>query len=260
MPLPRSVLAPVTPEHRDLAVVGGAMPPGISGEIIISAPHATTVGPPHAFFGAGMSYRLSLQPETFGAAPGTYAWRQAWIDSPSPRLQHKRPDVFTPTMLGVQSPFGLVNAANTAPLPWGDRLFMTWDVGRPVEVDPHSLAFLGEVGHADEWQVFDLMPGPVLPMITSTAHPVIDPDRDCMWTVNTYFGQLWIVRWDGDGPIARWPIAGAVIPQSVHTITQTREWIVVGDCAFKVEPQVMTGGERSEPANPDEPDLPHSQA
>ena len=110
----------------------------------------------------------------------------------------------------MQSPFGLVNAANTAPLPWGDRLFMTWDVGRPVEVDPHSLEFLGEVGRADEWQVFDLMPGPVLPMITSTAHPVIDPDRDCLWTVNTYFGQLSIVRWDGDGPIQRWPIAGAV--------------------------------------------------
>ena len=91
MPLPRSVLAPVAPENRDLAVVHGEMPAGIGGEIIISAPHATTLGPPHAFFGAGMSYRLSLQPETFGAAPDTYAWRQAWIDSPSARLQHKRP-------------------------------------------------------------------------------------------------------------------------------------------------------------------------
>ena len=253
MPLPRSILAPVVPEDRDLRVVQGSMPSGIAGEIIISAPHATTVGPPHAFFGAGMTYRLSLERETFGAAPGSYAWRQAWIDSPSARLQHKRPDVFQATMLGVQSPFGLVNAANTAPLPWGDRLFMTWDVGRPVEVDASSLQFLGEVGRADEWQVFDLMPGPALPMITSTAHPVIDPERNCLWTVNTYFGQLFIVRWDGEGPIQRWPIAGAVIPQSVHTITQTRDWIVVGDCAFKVEPQVMFGGDRTEPANPDEP-------
>lgn len=253
MPLPRSVLVPSEPEDRDLRVVAGAMPPGIGGEIFISAPHATTVGPPHAFFGAGMSYRLSLTPGTHGATPGTFAWRQAWIDSPSARLQQKRPDVFTRTMLGVQSPFGIVNAANTAPLPWGDRLFMTWDVGRPVEVDPVSLRFLGEVGRADEWQAFDLMPGPVLPMITSTAHPVIDPERDCLWTVNTYFGQLWIVRWDGEGPIARWPIAGAVTPQSVHTITQTREWIVVGDCAFKAEAAVMFGGDRTEPVNPDEP-------
>ncbi len=46
-----------------------------------------------------------------------------------------------------------------------------------------------------------------------------------------------------------WPIADAVIPQSVHTITQTRDWIIVGDCAFKVEPQVLAGGARTEPNN-----------
>ncbi len=253
MPLPHSVLAPIDPEDRDLSVVHGAMPPGIGGEIFISAPHATTLGPPHAFFGAGMSYRLSLEAGTFGADRGTFAWRQAWIDSPSARLQHKRPEVFQRTMLGVQSPFGLVNAANTAPLPWGDRMFMTWDVGRPVEIDPCSLKYLGDVGHIDQWQAFDLMPGPVLPMVTSTAHPVVDHDRDCLWTVNTYFGQLQIVRYDGEGGVRRWPIDGAVIPQSVHTITQTRDWLVVGDCAFKVEPQVMFGGDRTEPANSSAP-------
>ncbi|MFM9011177.1 MAG: hypothetical protein ACKON8_09990 [Planctomycetota bacterium] len=67
MPLPRSVLAPIEPVDRDLRVTAGAMPAGIGGEIFISAPHATTVGPPHAFFGAGMSYRLSLAPGTHGA-------------------------------------------------------------------------------------------------------------------------------------------------------------------------------------------------
>ena len=83
----------------------------------------------------------------------------------------------------------------------------------------------------------------------STAHPVIDPDRDVLWTVNTFWGQLHVVRWDGEGPVQMWPIAGALIPQSVHTITQTRDWLIVGDCAFKVEPQVLAGGDRTEPAN-----------
>jgi len=253
VPLPRSILRPVEPEDRDLRVVAGALPDGIGGECWVAAPHPSTLGPPHAFFGAGVSYVLSLEPGRRGAAADTFAWRHAWVDSPSARLQRKRPDVFRRTMIGVHSPFGLVNAANTAPLPFRDRMFLTWDVGRPVEIDPASQRFLGEVGHVSEWQAFDLMPGPVLPMITSTAHPVIDPDRDCLWTVNTHLGRLQIARWDGEGPVRRWPIAGAVLPQSVHTITQTREWLVVGDCAFKVEGAVIAGGDRSEPNNADEP-------
>ena len=253
MPLPRSILRPTVPEDRDLRVVQGAMPEGISGECFLAAPHPSTLGPPHAFFGAGISYVLSLEPGRRGASTGTYAWRQSWIDSPSARLQRKRPELFERTMVGVRSPFGLVNAANTAPLPWGDRLFMTWDVGRPVEIDPVSLRFLGEVGSAAQWRALDLMPGPVLPFIASTAHPVVDPDRDCLWTVNTHLGRLQIVRWDGEGPLRRWPIADAVIPQSVHTITQTRDWLVVGDCAFKVEGAVVMGGDRAEPNNADEP-------
>ena len=249
MPLPRSILRPDAPRDLDLALVSGAWPADCTGELVISAPHPDTFGGPHAFFGDGMTWRLSLQPGTFGAAPGTFALRQRRIDSPSARLRRKRPDVFRSTMVGVHSPFGLSNAANTAPLPWGDRLFATWDVGRPVEIDPVSLRFLGEVGQRSEWQEMPLLPAPVLPMIPSTAHPVIDPDRDVLWSVNTSLGRLFVVRWDGAGRLQRWPIAGASIPQSVHTITQTRDWLVIADCAFKVEPQVLAGGDRTLPAN-----------
>jgi carotenoid cleavage dioxygenase-like enzyme len=237
------------PRDHDLVVQHGTWPADLTGELVISAPHPDTFDAPHAFFGDGMTYRLSLEPGTHGAAPGALAWRQRRIDSPSARLRRKRPDVFTSTMLGVHSPFGLTNAANTAPLPWGDRLFMTWDVGRPVEIDPVTLGCLGEVGHRSEWLDLELFPQPLLPMVTSTAHPVIDPDRNVLWTVNTALGALHVVRWDGVGPVLRWPIAGASIPQSVHTITQTRDWLVIADCAFKVEPQVFFGGDRTQPAN-----------
>jgi carotenoid cleavage dioxygenase-like enzyme len=243
------LLDPAEPRDHDLTVSAGTWPSDISGELVISAPHPDTFGGPHAFFGDGMTYRLSLEPGRHGAAPDAFAWRQRRIDSPSARLRRKRPDVFDATMLGVHSPFGLTNAANTAPLPWGDRLFTTWDVGRPVEIDPVSLQFLGEVGHRSEWAALELFPQPLLPMITSTAHPVVDPDRGVLWTVNTESGALHIVRWDGTGRLRRWPVEGASIPQSVHTITQTRDWLVVADCAFKVEPQVFFGGERTEPAN-----------
>lgn len=253
MPIPRSLLSRDTPEDHDLALVAGSWPEGLGGELVISAPHPSTFDGPHPFFGEGAIYRLSLQPGTHGAGPDAFAWRQRMIDTPSARLRAKRPDVFVPSMIGVQSPFGALNAANTAPLPWGDRLFTTWDVGRPVEVDPVTLGFLGEVGHRDQWQVFEVGPQPILPMVMSTAHPLIDPGRDVMWTVNTFWGQLEIVRWDGEGDIQRWPIDGALIPQSVHGIAQTRDWIIVGDCAFKVEPQVLNGGARTEPANHDGP-------
>lgn len=253
MPLPRSLLSTLPPEDRDLELIAGAWPEGLGGEVVISAPHPDTFGGPHAFFGEGMLYRLSLTPGTHGAAPGRFAWRQRRIGTPSARLRAARPDVFHAGMTGVHSPFGHTNSANTAPLPWGDRLFATWDAGRPVEVDPVTLEFLGEVGHRREWSTFDVGHQPVLPMVLTTAHPVIDPDRDLMWTVNIVWGDLRVVAWDGSGPLRSWPVQGATIPQSTHTITQTRDWLVVGDCAFKVEPQVVAGGERTEPANPDGP-------
>lgn len=253
MPLPRSLFSPEAPEDHDLAVTGGTWPAELSGELVLSAPHPDTLSGAHPFFGEGMTYRFSLEPGRHGAPAGTLAWRQRRIDSPSARLRAARPDVFRSTLVGVQSPFGHTNAANTAPLPWGDRLFMTWDVGRPVEIDPLSLAYLGDVGHRSQWHTFEIGPQPLLPLVMSTAHPVIDPDRDVLWTVNTSWGALHVARWDGEGPVEQWPIAGATIPQSVHTITQTREWLIVADCAFKVEPQMLTGGSRTEPTNPSGP-------
>lgn len=249
MPIPRSLFNRADPEDRDLQLVQGSWPADLYGELVLSAPHPSTFDGPHPFFGDGTTYRLSLQPGSHGAPADRFAWRQRRIDSPSARLRAKRPDVFTPTVVGVQSPFGHTNAANTAPLPWKGRLFTTWDAGRPVEIDPLTLGYLGEVGRRDEWLDFEVSPQPLLPMVMTTAHPVIDPERDVLWSVNTHWGSLHVVRWDGHGALQRWPIAGAVIPQSVHTIAHTRDWIIVGDCAFKVEPQVLSGGVRTEPNN-----------
>jgi all-trans-8'-apo-beta-carotenal 15,15'-oxygenase len=253
MPLPRSLFCADEPTDHNLRVTAGVWPTDIVGEIFISAPHPDTFGGSHPFYGDGMTYRLSLQRNTFGAPQDTFAWRQRRIDSPSARLRAKRKDVFRSTMVGMHSPFGMTNAANTAPLVWNDRLFMTWDVGRPTEIDPHSLTYLGEVGHRNDWKVFEAFPQPILPMVRSTAHPVIDPDRNVMWTVNSEGGQLRIVRYTGEGSVQSWPVIDALIPQTMHSITQTREWIIVADCAFKIEPQVIFGGKRTVPTNHEAP-------
>jgi all-trans-8'-apo-beta-carotenal 15,15'-oxygenase len=254
MVMPRSVLARDGVPDLDLQMATGSWPDDVAGEVFLSTSDLATA-PKHAFFGDGVIARLSLRPGTHGASPGSWAWRARIIDTPSRRLRGKRPEVFAASPIGAQSPFGSSNAANTAPLPWGDRLFATWDAGRPVEIDPLTLEFVAEVGHRDGWQ--PAIDAPVLPLIGSTAHPIIDPDRNCMWTVslNPILQQVQLIRYDGDGSmVSRWPVADAPIPQSMHTITQTRDWLILADCAFKADPNELFGlGERTVTNNPDEP-------
>jgi all-trans-8'-apo-beta-carotenal 15,15'-oxygenase len=176
------------------------------------------------------------------------------VDTPSVRLRRKRPDLFTAGPVGTNSPWGFVNAANTAPLPWGDRLFATWDAGRPVEVDPVTLAFVAEVGHRDDWK--PSIDQAVLPLISSTAHPVVDPERGCLWSVSrdVLTGVTSVIRYDGTGRnVRRWEVEGAVLPQATHTITQTRDWLVLADTAYRVDPDEIFGGDRTVANNPDGP-------
>ena len=83
MPIPRTLLSRQTPSDVDLGVVAGSWPEGLTGELVLTAPHPETLGGPHPFFGEGIVYRLSLQAGTHGAAPGSFAWRHRRIDSPS---------------------------------------------------------------------------------------------------------------------------------------------------------------------------------
>lgn len=254
MPIPRSVLSRDGVPDLDLELTSGVWPEDLTGEIFLSTADQATA-PKHAFFGDGVMARLSLRPGTHGAPADRLAWRANVIDTPSRRLREKRPHLFDATALGTTSPFGHVNAANTAPLPWGERLFATWDAGRPVEIDPVTLGFVAEVGHRDDWApAFD---HPVMPLIASTAHPVIDPDRHCLWTVslNPMLGQVQIIRYDGDSSrVQRWPVRDGVIPQSMHTIAQTRDWLILVDTAFRADPnEILELGPRTIAAFPDEP-------
>lgn len=254
MPLPRSITDHDPIGDLDLHLVSGTWPHDLGGELFIATSEQATAGR-HAFFGDGTMIRLSLQPGTFGAPEDRWALRSSVIDTPSRRLRERTPEAFTAGAYGTSSPYGMVNAANTAPLPWGDRLFATWDAGRPAEVDPVTLGFVAEVGHRDGWPDFGDMP--VLPFVPSSAHPIVDPERDCLWTVahDPMTQRCWIVRWSGEGAtVDSWPVADAAIPQSMHTISQTRDWLVLVDCAFRADPNEIFGvGERTLTTLPDEP-------
>ena len=247
MPVPRSMLDPESLGDVDLVLVAGVWPEGLGGEVFLATADQRSAAGGHAFYGDGVVVRCSLRPGSFGAPGDRWAWRTAVIDSPSSRLRAARPDVFVSTAVGTSSPFGISNASNTCPIPWGDRLFMAWDAGRPVEVDPVSLRWLGDLGHRDQWQ--PAIDHPVLPLITTSAHPVIDPERGCLWTVthDPITGVVAVVRSDDGGPaLQRWPLIDVHIPQSMHTISQTASWLILADCAFKPDPNEIFGlGPRS---------------
>lgn len=246
MPIPHSILDQSGFADLDLKLTSGAWPADLSGEIVLSSADQATSGP-HAFFGDGSMLRLSLRPGTHDSPSDRFAWRTGLLRTPSRRLREVRPDAFEATAIGTRSAFGWSNSANTAPLPWGDRLFATWDAGRPVEVDPVTLEALAEVGHRDDWG--SAFPAPILPLVPSTAHPVIDPDRDCLWSValDPMTQRLTVIRWDGaSSRVQTWPLADAPVQQSMHTITQTRDWLIFADCAFRADPAEIFGtGERT---------------
>lgn len=86
---------------------------------------------------------------------------------------------------------GVRNQLNTAFLPFkleddeSERLLITWDVGRPYEIDPETLEILTPVGKNDDWE--DLLPNqPPLPFknIMTSAHPVFDPNAGKVYTLN----------------------------------------------------------------------------
>ncbi len=64
-----------------------------------------------------------------------------------------------------------------------------------------------------------------------------------------------MIRYDGEGSrVRRWPVRDGAVPQSMHTITQTRDWLILADCAFRADPNEIFGiGERSVTNNVDEP-------
>ena len=249
MGMPESLLrAQLT--DLDLNVVSGAWPADMHGEMFISAP-VIDDRLSYQLFGFGAMVRLSLEPGTYGAQPDRFALRHRVIDTPVRRLHDRLPDAFTGGLLGLESAFGHANMVNTAPLPWNGRLFATWDVGRPAEIDPVSLGFLGEMGSAASWGGDSFGHRTPLPQVFSTAHPIVDPERQCLWTIKLGLASVGleagVVRYDGSGTRVRtWRLPGAVVVGSMHTIAQTQHWLVLADSGnFKADMSEIMGGERT---------------
>ncbi len=86
---------------------------------------------------------------------------------------------------------GARNYLNTAFLPMkfsngSERLLVTWDVGRPYEIDPCTLGLVAPIGWNKQWQplIKENLFTWVFPPLLSAAHPAFDTHTNEMFTVN----------------------------------------------------------------------------
>ncbi|QIZ73444.1 carotenoid oxygenase family protein [Oxynema aestuarii] len=93
-------------------------------------------------------------------------------------------------------PLGFRNEINTAFVPikrsdeehW--RLAVTWDAGRPYEIDPATLEVATPIGRTDEWKAADLplgMNNVPFQLALTGAHSFFDPKTDEFFAVNWSF-------------------------------------------------------------------------
>ncbi len=233
-------------DHR-LSVVEGTWPQDLSGALVIVGPDKRRPGG-HWFGEPGLLCRIDLTPDAYGRLPV----RQRLIQTPLMKLRRRVPWLFARVAFAEVSPFGVTNLANTN-VEWiDDRLFVGYDAGRPIEVDPVTLTHLTPVGSNGEW--FQAMPGLYEPMVSVAAHPAAAHDEGALYFVNYTpvpapdgATQIYLARWGLDGALQRWPLSGVAPFDTVHDVKCTRDHVVFSDLPFAVGPEAVGVGKRTEP-------------
>ncbi|XXT24104.1 carotenoid oxygenase family protein [Sorangium sp. So ce429] len=197
--------------HRDesnkevpLAVVDGAIPEGLSGHLFVVAPvgnHDDKNREPRKntlLNGDGMVYRVDFDRGSRSARvtsrlvkPFCFFADEALTRDAKIRKPKWSDLGFMDLGIARMSPrLGARNFGNTALVPMptkdGTRLLITYDVGRPIEIDPVTLRTRTPVGWNNEWRsafTEEFSPGP-FKLILTTAHPVWDMKTGHLFTVN----------------------------------------------------------------------------
>ena len=233
-------------DHR-LEVVAGEWPTDMDGAVVIVGPDKRAPGG-HWFGERGLLCRIECTPDAYGRIPV----RQRLIRTPLLRLRERLPWLFAKVAFAEVSPFGVTNFANTNVDVIEDRLFVGYDAGRPLEVDPDSLSYVTAVGSNAEW--FQAMPGLYEPMISVAAHPAAAHDEPALYFVNYSpvpspdgGTQVHVARWTLDGPVQRWPLSGVEPFDTIHDVKVTEHHVVFADQPFATGPEAVGHGERTVP-------------
>lgn len=199
--VPKSIMSASQTEHTDLNlnIIEGQLPENIQGHVFIVAPVGTvdSRGLPFAngdslLNGDGMIYRLDFHRQgeakvtTRLVKPPDYYADQAT----QPGSQYEKYRFRNHGITRFSSTLGFRDELNTSFLPmrWSEdslgRLLVTYDAGRPYELDTETLEVVTPVGSNQEWQAeVNKPPFPFKPIL-STAHPAFDAYAGEMFTVN----------------------------------------------------------------------------
>ena len=218
-------------DHR-LDVVEGHWPDDMLGDVYVVGPDKRRPGG-HWFGERGLVMRISCRTDSTGRIPV----RSRVVRTPVLRIRDRMPWMFRKIAFADVSPLGSTNLANTNIEPINGRLFVGYDAGRQVEIDPETLKYLTPVGANDEW--LQALPGVLEPMIAVAAHPAADEHDGVMWFVNytpipSFDGSptVYLARWDMTGPIERWPLTGLPAFDTFHDIKASSDHLVFSDLPF----------------------------
>jgi hypothetical protein len=198
--VPSSILTANRYELSDLPMhIEGDLPEDIQGHFFMVAPVGSIAsgGLPYPskdsiLNGDGMIYRLDfdepgqVKAKTKLVKPPDYYADQAT----QPGSKYAQYGFKNYGITRFSLPLGFRNQLNTAflPMPFPEdslqRLLVTYDGGRPYELDTESLDLVTPVGSNREWQAeIDLFNYPFKPFLSS-AHPAFDGNTGEMFTVN----------------------------------------------------------------------------
>jgi all-trans-8'-apo-beta-carotenal 15,15'-oxygenase len=227
-------------DHR-LDVVEGTWPADVDGWVFIVGPDKQRPGG-HWFGAPGLLCRIDCAADTDGRITVTHRR----VRTPLERLGRRLPWLFRSIKFVQVSPFGFTNMANTNVEPIDGRLFIGFDAGRPVEVDPVTLDYVTPVGANNEWM--HGVGAPVEPLTMVAAHPAADHDEHAMYFVN--YAPVpplrpSVARWALNGPVERWPVVGMDGFDSVHDVKVTRDHLVISDLPFVIDPETFIGRART---------------
>jgi carotenoid cleavage dioxygenase-like enzyme len=186
----------------------GEIPQDLYGHVFIMGPVGTVGSQAEDLFypggtgaslynGDGMVYRIDFDQKSQVSVKSKIVKTPCYYADleTTPGSKYANLSFFNLGMGRLSGVLGFRTAVNTAFLPFkfsqdeNWRVLVTWDAGRPYEIDPVSLEAITPIGWIREWNeqklVWKTDPYPyVFGLNQTTAHPVFDFNTDQLFTVN----------------------------------------------------------------------------